>query len=115
MQVHYLEIVTPDVDATCAAQAKMHGVEFSEPQPHLGNARTTTLANGGQLGVRAPMHESEAPVTRPYMLVEDVEAALAIAVEAGGEVMHPAMELPGGGTFAIYGQGGIQWALWKRS
>ena len=38
MQVHYLEIVTPDVDATCAAYEKLHGVSFGDPDPVLGNA-----------------------------------------------------------------------------
>jgi predicted enzyme related to lactoylglutathione lyase len=113
MQVHYLEIVTPEVDATCAALAKLHGVTFGEPEPGLGNARTAELAVGGKVGVRAPMHEAEEPVVRPYLLVADIEAAVAAAVEAGGEIAHPALELPGYGTFAIYIQGGIHHGLWQ--
>ena len=85
MQVHYLEIVTPEVDATCAAYEKLHGVSFSAPEAGLGNARTATLANGGLLGVRAPMHETEEPVVRPYLLVDDIDAAATAALEAGGE------------------------------
>lgn len=113
MQIHYLEIVTPDVDATCAAFERLHGVSFGEPEASLGNARTAPLANGGLVGVRAPMHETETPVVRPYQLVDDVEAALAAALEAGGEIAHPPMELPGHGTFAIYVQGGIHHGLWQ--
>ena len=113
MQVHYFEIVTPEVDATCAALARMHDVAFGEPEAGLGNARTAPLANGGTIGVRAPMHEAEEPVMRPYLLVDDIEAAAAAAVEAGGEIAHPPMELPGYGTFAIYFQGGIQYGLWQ--
>lgn len=45
MQVHYLEIVTTEVDATCAAHEQLHGVTFSEDDPGLGNARTATLAS----------------------------------------------------------------------
>ena len=113
MKVHYLEVVTPEVDATCAALARLHGVTFSEPEPGLGNARTAALANGGMIGVRAPMQEAEEPVVRPYLLVDDIEAAAAAAVEAGGEIAHPPMELPGHGTFAIYVQGGIHYGLWQ--
>ena len=113
MQVHYLEVVTPEVDATCAALAKLHGVTFSEPEPGLGNARTAALGKGGKIGVRAPMHESEAPVVRPYLRVDDIEAAVAAVVEAGGEIAHPPLELPGHGTFAIYIQGGIHHGLWQ--
>ena len=114
MQIHYLEIVTTEVDATCAAQEKLHGVGFGEPVAGLGDARTAALANGGTIGVRAPMHENEQPVVRPYLLVDDVEAAAAAAVEAGGEIAHPPMEIPGHGTFAIFIQGGIHHGLWQK-
>jgi predicted enzyme related to lactoylglutathione lyase len=113
MQIHYLEIVTREVAATCAAYAKLHGVTFSEGDPGLGNARTAALANGGMIGVRAPMHESEQPVVRPYLLVKDIGAAAAAAVKAGGEIAHPPMEIPGHGKFAIYIQGGIHHGLWQ--
>ncbi len=113
MQIHYLEIVTPDVDATCGALAKLHGVTFSAPKAGLGNARTADLPGGGMLGVRAPMHPSETPVVRPYMLVKDIEAAAEAAQAAGGEIAHPPMEIPDHGKFAIYIQGGIHHGLWQ--
>ena len=113
MQIHYLEIVTPDIDAVCATSEQLHSVSFGEPQAGLGNARTAALANGGLIGVRAAMHETEEPVVRPYLLVDDVEAAAEAAAAAGGEIAHPPMELPGHGTFAIYIQGGIHHGLWQ--
>jgi len=113
MQIHYLEIVTAEVEAVCTAYAAAHGVQFGEPEGALGNARPAALPGGGLVGVRAPMHETEEPVVRPYWLVKDIEAALAAAVNAGGEVAHPPMEIPGFGTFAIYIQGGIHHGLWK--
>jgi len=88
-------------------------VSFGEPEAGLGNARTAALAGGGLIGVRAPMHESEEPVVRPYLLVDDVEAVAAAATAAGGEIAHPPLELPGHGTFAIYIQGGIHHGLWQ--
>jgi predicted enzyme related to lactoylglutathione lyase len=113
MQIHYLEIVTPDVDAACAAYEALYGVRFSAPVPELGNARTAPMAGGGKIGFRAPMHESEEPVVRPYGLVDDIETAVAAAVAAGGEIAHPPMELPGQGTFAIYILGGVHHGLWQ--
>ena len=59
------------------------------------------------------MHEAEETVVRPYWLVGDIEAAVAAAAAAGGEVAHPPMEIPGHGTFAIYIQGGIHHGLWQ--
>jgi predicted enzyme related to lactoylglutathione lyase len=113
MKVHYLEIVTTDVDAVCTAYGAANRLQFGEPDAGLGNARTAPMPGGGSVGVRAPMHESEQPVVRPYWLVEDVEAALAAVVKSGGEVAHPAMEIPGHGTFAIYFLGGNQHGLWE--
>jgi len=113
MKIHYLEIVTKDVDAVCATYEQMHGVTFGEPEAALGNARTGALAAGGMLGVRAPMNDAEEPVVRPYLLVDDIEAAAKAAVGAGGEIAHPPMEIPGHGTFAIYIQGGIHHGLWQ--
>lgn len=112
--VHYLEIVTPEVDATCATYERVHGVTFGDPEPGLGNARTADLGNGGKIGVRAPLRESEEPVVRAYLLVDDIEAAVRAAAETGAEIAHPPLELPGHGTFAIYFQGGVQHALWQR-
>ena len=112
-RVEYLEIVTPELDATCAAYARLHGVTFGDPVPGLGNARTATLANGGKIGVRAPMRADEEPLVRAYQLVDDIEAATRAAAEAGGEIAHPPMEIPGHGTFAIYILGGVNHALWQ--
>jgi uncharacterized protein len=113
MPIHYLEIVTKEVDAVCTSYTAANGVEFGDPDAGLGNARTASLPGGGMVGVRAPLHEAEEPIVRPYWLVDDIAAALASAVEAGGEVAHPPMEIPGHGTFAIYILGGVHHGLWR--
>ena len=114
MQIYYLEIVTKEVDAVCATYAAVHGVRFGKPDAVFGNARTAALLGGGLVGVRPPVNEAEEPEVRPYGLVDDIKAALAVAVKAGGEVVHTPMEIPGHGTFAIYIQGGINHGLWQR-
>jgi uncharacterized protein len=83
MQIHYLEIVTREVEAICAAYEAANGVKFGRP-------------DSGVVGVRAPLRETETPVVRPYWLVDNIEAA----VERHG-------------TFAIYLQGGIDHGLWQ--
>ncbi len=112
-RVQYLEIVTPDVDATCANLGALHGVEFSDPVPMLGGARTARLEGGGRIGVRGPLRPDESPVVRPYLLVDDVAAAVKAAEEAGAAIAHPPFELEGHGTFAIFIQGGIEHGLWQ--
>lgn len=113
MQIHYLEIVTSEVDAVCAAYAAANAVQFGEPVAGLGNARTAALAGGALVGVRAPLRETEQPVVRPYWLVDHIAAAVAAAVRAGGALAHPPLEIPGHGTFAIYVQGGVEHGFWQ--
>jgi len=113
MKIYYLEVVTPEVDEVCAVYAAANGLEFGDPVPGLGNARTASLAGGGLVGVRAPLRPDEEPVVRPYWLVDDIEAAVAAAEEAGAVIAHPPLEIPGYGTFAIYIVGGVQHGLWQ--
>ena len=60
------------------------------------------------------MRPDETPVVRPYLLVDDVAASIAVAEEAGAEIAVPAMEIPGQGTFGIFIQAGIESGLWQR-
>jgi predicted enzyme related to lactoylglutathione lyase len=113
IQVQYLEIVTPDVDAMCGTLEELHGVRFSDPVAEFGNARTAALEGGGLIGVRAPMRVDEEPVVRPYVLVDDIESAVEAARAAGGEIAIPPLEIPERGRFAIYIHGGIQHGLWQ--
>jgi len=113
MKVHYLEIVASDVDAVCAAYEAAHGIKFGSADPLLGGARTAPLPDGGSIGVRGPLRDTEELVVRPYWLVDDIEAALAAASKEGALVAHPPLEIPGKGTFAIYIQGDVHHGLWQ--
>lgn len=112
--VQYLEIVTSSMDETCEVLGKAHNVDFSDPIPEFGNARSADLIGGGRIGVRAPMRESEAPVVRPYLLVKDIESAVKDAELDGAEIAIPPMKIPGQGAFSIYILGGIEHGLWQK-
>lgn len=114
VHVEYLELVTPDVDATVRSLEALHGVHFSEPVATLGGARTAPLAGGGRLGVRAPMHAAETPVVRPYLLVPDLDAAAKTATERGATLAVEPTPLPELGAFSIYLRGGLELGLWKK-
>ena len=113
MRIQYLEIVTTQVNETCAALAAQHGAPFGKAEAALGGARVAALAGGGRIGVRAPLRPDEAPVVRPYLLVDDIDAAQAAAVAAGGVLAMEATEVPGHGRFAIYLLGGIEHGIWQ--
>ena len=113
MKIYYLEIVTPDVDASCALYSQMYGVVFGKVDPSLGGARTANLDGGGMLGIRAPLRDTEKPVVRPYVLVKDIQASVAAASEAGAEIAMSPTEIAGYGRFAIVIKGGIESGLWQ--
>lgn len=113
MKIQYLEIVTKDVDAACKLYSEMHGVTFGDADQKLGGARTARLADGGMLGIRAPLRPTEKPVVRPYVLVKDIQASVAAAAKSGGKIAMPPTEIPGHGQFAIVIHGGIESGLWQ--
>ncbi len=113
MKIQYLEIVSPDADAICAEYEAVHNVKFGEPQELLGGARTCKLADGGIVGIRGPLRDTEDSVVRPYWLVENIEKAISMVKAEGAEIAVPPLEIPGLGTFAIYIKGGIDHGFWK--
>lgn len=113
MKLHYLEVVTKEVDAACKLYAQIHGVTFGEPVQSLGGARTANVKSSGMIGIRAPMHAGEKPVTRAYMLVENIEASVSAAAKAGAEIAVPPMKIDGYGQCAIYILGGIEAGFWQ--
>lgn len=113
MKVHYLEIVSQDVEAVCKSYEIANSVSFNEPDEFLGGARTCTLADGSIVGVRAPLRDTEEPVVRPYWLVDDIAKAVAKVETEGAQIAVPPMEIPGKGIFAIYILGSNDHGLWQ--
>lgn len=113
MKVHYLEIVSHDVNAVCKAYEITHSVNFSEPDEFLGGAKTCALPDGSIIGVRGPMRETEEPIVRPYWLVDDIEQAVANIEAEGAQIAIPPMEIPGRRKFAIYLLGSNDHGLWQ--
>lgn len=113
MKVHYLEIVSHDVDAVCKVYEVAHSVSFGEPDTFLGGARTCALADGSIVGVRGPLRDAEEPVVRPYWLVDDIEQAVVNIEAAGAQIAVPPVEIPGKGTFAIYTLESNEHGLWQ--
>lgn len=113
MKIRYLEIVTPDVDGAIALITAAKGAAFSDPIAALGNAKVADMPSGGQIGVRAPMHDAEAAVTRTYFATEDIEAVTEQAVAAGAELALPVTAIPGHGKFSIVFLGDNQFGYWQ--
>jgi predicted enzyme related to lactoylglutathione lyase len=113
MKIQYLEIVTADVDEVCNTYSQIHEVSFGQSIDVLGGARIAKLESGGYIGIRAPMHETEEPIIRPYWLVANIESAVSLAAKSGAIIALSATKLGEYGTCAILIQGGVQIALWQ--
>ena len=111
--LYYFEIVTPDAEATRDLYTATLGWQFSDPAPELGNAFVATLPDGSLCGIRGPMHDQEQPIARNYLRVDDLEKAVQDAVEHGGFLALPPMEIPGRGRIAIFQLGGVDHGLWE--
>jgi predicted enzyme related to lactoylglutathione lyase len=113
MTIHYLEIVSNEVDALVELYRRMHGLSFGPPDPDLGRARVATRADGTLVGIRSPLAAHERPVVRTYLAVEDIEGAAREAEAAGAVVAYPPTRQGRRGTFAIVIEGGVEHGLWQ--
>ena len=112
--LHYLEIVSEDVDVQCAALERVHGLSFGPEVPDLGQARVAKAPDGSFVGIRKPLAEHEQPIVRTYLTVDDIEKAVKEAEKAGAIIAYPPTKQGDTGTWAIFILGGIQHGLWER-
>jgi predicted enzyme related to lactoylglutathione lyase len=114
MAVHYLEIVTNDVDTLTALYQRIHGLSFGPPDADLGEAHVATRPDGTLIGIRKPLAAHEEPIVRTYLAVEDIQQAVKAAENSGAVIAYPPTRQGQRGTFAIVIQGGVQHGLWQR-
>jgi predicted enzyme related to lactoylglutathione lyase len=114
MPVHYLEIVTDDVDTLVGLYQHVYGLSFGPPDPDLGQARVATQSDGTVVGIRKPLAAHEQPVMRTYLEVRDIQQATKKAEESGATVAYPPTRQGDHGTFAIVIQGDVEHGLWER-
>jgi len=111
--VHYLEIVTPAVEAVRSLYEVSYGWHFQPMEPELGNAFVAKLPGGALCGIRAPMHTEEKPIVRTYVRVTDIKASVQLVSQLGAKILLEHMEIPGHGIIAIYSHGGIEHGIWQ--
>ena len=114
MSMHYVEIVSNDVDTLTALYQRTHGLSFGPPDPDLGQARVATRADGTLVGIRKPLAAHEQPIVRIYLAVEDIQQAVKKAEDSGATIAYPPTRQGQRGTFAIVYQGDVQHGLWQR-
>jgi len=114
VRIHYLEIVSHDVGAQCAALERMRGLSFGPAVADLGQARVAEAPDGSLIGVREPLAQHEIPIIRTYLEVEDIARAVEEVEAAGAVIAYPPTQQGDTGTWAIYILGDVQIGLWQR-
>jgi len=114
MQVHYIEIVSKNVDKQCNALEQVHGLSFGPEVQDLGRAKVAKNANGVLIGVRAPLAEHEQTIVRVYVAVDDITKAVKAVESAGAVIAYPPTKQGETGTWAIYILDGVQHGLWQQ-
>src|SRR5258708_38185808 len=115
MAVHFLEIVSNDVDRLTGLSQLMLGVSFGPPDPDLGQARIATQADGAVIGIRKPLAAHEQPIMRTYLAVEDIQQAGKAAEESRAMIAYPPTHQGNQGTCASTSQGDGERRLWQRN
>lgn len=111
--VHYVEIVSEDVDALVALYQSTQGISFGPPDSDLGQARVATMQDGTLVGIRKPLAAHEQPIVRTYFAVQDIRDAVKKAEGHGATTAYGPTRQGDRGTFAIVIEGGVQQGLWQ--
>lgn len=89
-EVFWLDLLTPDPAQAAAFYAAVAGYEVSENAPGVLPRRRILSSQGiARAGVAALPAGVSGPGWLPYILVDDLAAALRLAVAAGGRVVLP--------------------------
>jgi len=95
------ELVTPDLPTATKFYSDVLGVEW-ESMSMEGGDYTCLVSGGRQVGgAMNPLMEGIPPHWNVYFAADDADASVARAVELGGNVVAPAMDVPGVGRLAV--------------
>lgn len=114
MAIHYLEIVTENIETVVDLYEGLFKISFGPQEPEMGHARIARKADGTLIGIRKPLAAHEGPIVRTYTSVADIHKTVTEAEQLGAIVAYPPTEQGSWGTFSIMIHGGVQHGLWQR-
>ena len=109
LRLDYVEFATRDVAAAKKFYAAAFGWTFTDYGPDYAAFADGRL-NGG-------FHASDAPPakTNPLVVIfaDDLESAAARVQQAGGKIVKPPFDFPGGRRFHFADRSGLELAVWS--
>ncbi|MCW2989365.1 MAG: Glyoxalase/bleomycin resistance protein/dioxygenase [Solirubrobacterales bacterium] len=112
----WVELGTPDVEATAAFYGDLFGWEIPElpNSAELGGYRRAKKNGKDVAGVAPLMPEGQPPAWTSYISVEDADATAAAVKEAGGSVIAEPMDVMDLGRMAIFADPtGAVFGIWQ--
>jgi predicted enzyme related to lactoylglutathione lyase len=104
-KMDHAELVSKDPAATQKFLETAFGLKFAVMGPEMGNYRMHGRqegAEGGQIGIRAPMGPQEHPGTISYLTVPNIDEAITAVKAAGGKFLMEKTEVPKTAYLAVY-------------
>ncbi len=99
----WVDIASADVDKSVAFYGGLFGWDYvsAGPPEETGGYGMFTLRDKLVAGIGPLQNESQPPVWSTYIAVDDADATVAAATEAGGQVAVPAMDVMDAGRMAV--------------
>ena len=110
LKIDYVEFQTPEIADSKAFFAKAFGWPFTDYGPDYASFERSSAGIDGGFG------KQEGGEPQPVLIIlktDDLAAAEAEVVAAGGEIVTPAFDFPGGRRFHFREPGGNILGVWS--
>jgi predicted enzyme related to lactoylglutathione lyase len=108
-RIDYIEFACRDIAAAKTFYAAAFGWQFTDYGPDYTSFHDGRLAGGFFRAADAPAQSNPLVV----IFARDLEAAAEAVTRAGGQIVKPAFEFPGGRRFEFRDPAGLLLAVWS--
>jgi predicted enzyme related to lactoylglutathione lyase len=109
----YVDIGSPDPAATAAFYSALFGWSVDDLGPDAGGYRMARIEGDDVAGI-GPQQSPGPPYWTTYFTVDDVDLTAKKVESAGGSVLAPPMDIPGGGRIAVFMDvNGAAFSVWR--
>ena len=99
----WVDLGSPDLDASKTFYGELFGWEaVTSPEPEAGRYTMFTLKGRNVAGVGPLMGEGQPPAWSTYITVEDADATVSTAKDAGANVFLESMDVLDAGRMAVF-------------
>ena len=97
----WVDVAVPDIAAATTFYTSLFGWDADDQGEEAGHYTMFSLGGQAVAGMGQRQDEAGLPLWNTYLTVDDLDAALATAPDAGGTIVMPRMEVMEAGSMAI--------------